>query len=486
MSSFLFYSYLSLNKERERIISEVSESARIVGRTIANEIERGSLHQVNKHRELDRIISYFSLDTLNEIRMYDQNKNVLYQQEMVAQDFSPEQNRFLDSVSENLSAEVVADIESKSLSIYVPIYLPEFEYSSSEKIDSGILYLNFDLSKKLEYAEDTEFRSFIISLFELLALGLILNFILKKLIFQRLRLLNAASLKIRNNDYDVSLDGKCKDEICQINQAFNEMTVSIKEAQEKLNHQIKQEQLINQSLVELKEAAETANQAKSQFLSSMSHELRTPLNAILGFSQLLQLDESSAKKQEQLGYITAGGKHLLSLVNQILELSKIESGDLNLKIESVSVQAVITESLELVRPLLTNYNVHVIDTDLTKLDYYVSADQTRLKQVLINFISNAIKYNKSGGSIKVHTELQTVNGQEKLKIMVEDTGYGIPLKLQPSVFEAFNRLGNEGGSIEGSGVGLSITKVLVEGMGGEVGFESVENQGSVFWAILPI
>jgi len=231
-----------------------------------------------------------------------------------------------------------------------------------------------------------------------------------------------------------------------------------------------------QALISSKEEAEKANQAKSNFLSSMSHELRTPLNAILGFTQLLKYEKfMSGKQLSHVNEISNAGNLLLELVNQILDLSRIEKGYVRLLIQQVSLKEIIDDCSAMIAPLAEQYEVSL---QMTEDTYgYVNADYTRLKQVLLNLLSNAIKYNKPNGSISIRID-QT--NESHLRINVLDTGIGIDEALIDEIFQPFSRL-NSASNIEGTGIGLSISKQLIEMMEGTIGASSTPNQGSVFW-----
>lgn len=233
-----------------------------------------------------------------------------------------------------------------------------------------------------------------------------------------------------------------------------------------------------------KEAAEKANRAKSEFLSSMSHELRTPLNAILGFSQLFDFDTNLGSGQrENIREIRKAGQHLLRLINDVLDLAKIESGKLTLSLEPVLPQRVVEECMALMQAQADARRITLSFDAGEHAGLYVHADSMRLKQVLLNLISNAIKYNHPGGAVT----LRFVRlGDAQLEIQVEDTGHGISESQYDAVFEPFNRLGAEESDAEGSGVGLVITRQLMEMMSGRLEFESTVGEGSCFRVSLNI
>ncbi len=250
------------------------------------------------------------------------------------------------------------------------------------------------------------------------------------------------------------------------------------------NMDITQLKLAEERVLKAKEAAEKANKAKSEFLSSMSHELRTPLNAILGFAQLIEMGgRLSGEQRENIGEIRKAGEHLLQLIGDVLDLAKIEAGKLDLTSEDLAPVGLIKECLALIKPQAEERGVQLVLQTNDLANHTVCADRMRLKQVFLNLIGNAVKYNRPQGRVRVFCQL--VDGHY-FRVSIEDTGRGIPKERQSEVFQPFNRLGAELGSIEGSGVGLVITKQLVSHMGGRVDFTSNEGVGSQFWVDLPV
>ncbi|MDM7944291.1 MAG: ATP-binding protein [Hydrogenophaga sp.] len=237
--------------------------------------------------------------------------------------------------------------------------------------------------------------------------------------------------------------------------------------------------LVERQLNEAVAAAEKANLAKSDFLSSMSHELRTPLNAILGFAQLVESGTPvlTATQKRSMDQILKAGWYLLDLINEILDLALIESGKLSLSVEPVSLQEVLTECRSIVEAQARQRSIGMAFPRLPAHSY-VKADRTRLKQVLINLLFNAIKYNKPAGHVSVECTERTSG---TLRISVRDTGAGLSSEQVSQLFQPFNRLGQEGGKEEGTGIGLVVTQRLVGLMGGEIGADSVVGVGSVFW-----
>jgi signal transduction histidine kinase/CheY-like chemotaxis protein len=239
----------------------------------------------------------------------------------------------------------------------------------------------------------------------------------------------------------------------------------------------------NLELHAAKIAAERANQAKSDFLSSMSHELRSPLNAILGFAQLLETGSPplTPPQKSSIDQILQAGWYLLELINEVLDLSLIESGKLSLSLEPISLAEVLGDCQAMIEPQARQGGITVAFDASDELTY-VRADRTRVKQILLNLLSNAIKYNRVGGSVAV--SCRRAPGR-RVRVSLQDTGEGLAADKLAHLFEPFNRLGQEAGAEQGTGIGLVVCKQLVTLMGGEIGVESTVGVGSVFWIELP-
>ncbi len=250
---------------------------------------------------------------------------------------------------------------------------------------------------------------------------------------------------------------------------------------------VTEEKKAQHELMNARNEAEQANMAKSEFLSRMSHELRTPMNSILGFAQLLEMGELNPGQKKGVNHILKSGRHLLDLINEVLDISRIEAGRLSLSLEPVLLNAVIPEMTDIIRPQASErqITVQLIDSEVNQM--FVKSDRQRLKQVLINLLNNAIKYNFENGSISIKAEvLQPDNSEEeKVRISITDTGWGISEQDLTKLFKPFERIGADKTGTEGTGLGLSVVKKLMEAMGGTVGAISTLGKGSTFWIELP-
>ena len=262
----------------------------------------------------------------------------------------------------------------------------------------------------------------------------------------------------------------------------SDIAEGLRQANELLRGQVREQA---ENLDQARQDIEFANKAKSQFLSSMSHELRTPLNAIIGFTQLLESDPDhplSDNQRENLQHIKAAGTHLLSLINEVLELAKLEAGRMDFNISSTALVDVLYDTVPMIQPLAEERGLTFVAPALERRIPNVMVDATRLRQILLNLLSNAVKYNTENGEIVLDC---AVKG-DSLRISVSDTGIGISQDLQDQLFQPFSRLGREDTGIEGTGIGLTLTKELVEHMNGEVGVNSAQGKGSTFWVEIPL
>jgi PAS domain S-box-containing protein len=243
------------------------------------------------------------------------------------------------------------------------------------------------------------------------------------------------------------------------------------------------EQRVRERTAELQtamERAENASRAKSEFLSRMSHELRTPMNAILGFAQIIEMSEPSPRQLKWAGEIRRAGDHLLQMIEDLLDLARIEVGKMAIRIEALDVEPILAESVAIVRPLIDARGIRLVQ-ECRGIEWPVRADRLRLRQVFVNLLSNAAKYNRERGTITVRCERHG----ERIRLSVADTGMGLAPEKLAMLFQPFERLGAELGSVEGTGIGLALSKQLSELMGASLGADSSVGVGSVFWIELP-
>jgi PAS domain S-box-containing protein len=247
-------------------------------------------------------------------------------------------------------------------------------------------------------------------------------------------------------------------------------------------HDVTERARIEEALREAKTEADRANHAKSEFLSRMSHELRTPLNAILGFGQLLERQDPTPQQRGRVDHIMSAGRHLLNLINEVLDISRIEAGHLQLSVEPVAISQVLEEALDLMRPLAADRAMQVSVDVQPEKDLHVLTDRQRFKQVLLNLLTNAVKYTPVGGRISVSVEQ---SGSTKRRVVITDTGAGIAKDKLTRLFTPFDRLDVEQSGVEGTGLGLALCQRLMHAMAGDIGVKSTIGKGSAFWIELP-
>jgi signal transduction histidine kinase/ActR/RegA family two-component response regulator len=290
-----------------------------------------------------------------------------------------------------------------------------------------------------------------------------------------IRRLAAGAKRLGSGDLTTRVPETGVEDVKALARSLNSMAISLAATRKTLDSQ--QAQLSSSR-------AETnrANTAKNEFLSRMSHELRTPLNAILGFAQLLELDELDSRQRDNVAHIVSGGQHLLNLINEVLEISRIETGSMSPAIEPVNAAEIVREGIELVSPLAAQRKIALSASIDTQADVWIAADRQRLKQILLNLLANAVKYNRDGGSVTVRIKSLAGRG----RIEVTDTGQGIPQDQLPKLFVPFERLGAESTGVEGTGLGLVLALRLAEAMDGTLGVESQPWIGSTFHIELPL
>ncbi len=288
---------------------------------------------------------------------------------------------------------------------------------------------------------------------------------------------------ILNEDGEITHYIAIKEDITERKRIQDELKDLNLHLEEKIKERTIDIENVNLSLLSANEEAQKANKAKIDFLSKMSHELRTPMNSILGFGQLLQMSELTTVQEKGVQHILDSGKHLLNLINEVLDISRIESGRISISVEPIEVYDVIHEITDSLLFSANQKGISINSQLNNTIPIYVSADRQRLKQVLINLANNAIKYNNEGGEVNIVVDTKPTNdeGYTPIRISVIDNGWGIEEKDLERIFIPFERIGAEKSNVEGTGLGLAVVKQLIDLMGGKVGVKSKPGEGSIFW-----
>ena len=363
---------------------------------------------------------------------------------------------------------------------YLSAYVPSPADLAPEGVRWGLVV---DIELNEVFASVTELeKGFLITMLVSLLIIAVMGVPLLFSIIRPLHNLRDASAELAEGRLQDNVDIDRKDEIGELARSFKAMAERIFDQKRYLEQRVEER---TRELSLAKEAAETASQAKSSFLARMSHELRTPLNAILGFSQIMIMNSKNSltdTQQKNLERIYCSGNHLLDLINEVLDLSRIESGTLRLVLEKVELIPMVENVISLSQSLADQKNISIRFNHNQGRDVFVMADSLRLKQITMNLIANAIKYNKPGGLVEIFVEERE---NETVCLSFHDTGRGIPQEKQDRLFQPFERLGDDPDSEEGTGIGLAISRQLVEMMGGRIGAESVYGEGSCFFIELP-
>ncbi len=381
---------------------------------------------------------------------------------------------------------------------FVDNYLLVFNHILQEERVIGTIFIQYDLSgtKREMYASVVIFAMILSASF---LIAWLLSSSLQKVISRPiLNLTKVAGAVSEQNDFSVRVEKHSQDEIGVLIEAFNGMLAALQyrdqklqEYREHLEEQVTARTMAlsetNQMLQAAKEAAESANRAKSEFLTNISHEIRTPMNAVLGFAELLKPLITDSKQKNYLASISSSGRNLLNLINGILDLSKIEAGKMELEVEPIRPRTIFDEVQKMFAVQAAEKNIDLVVDFSRQIPDCLILDEVRLKQILFNLVGNAVKFTEKG-FVRIEVQKRDPIGGDgiDLSITVEDTGIGIPAQYHADIFQAFKQKdGQSTKRFGGTGLGLSITKRLVEMMGGAITVQSEENRGSRFQIVIP-
>lgn len=357
----------------------------------------------------------------------------------------------------------------------------------------GEIHAGYSIDGVQKLIKRTRMQNAFIAIIELI-LTIVVTVLLGIFLTRNLRKLELGANKFGQGKLQHRILIDSNDEIGDVARSFNVMAENLSNNQETLNQKNRELQKYQDELEEkvksrtsdyllAKDEADKANQAKSLFLASMSHELRTPLNAILGFSQLIQLKSKDENTKSSVKEVINAGDHLLALINEILDLSTIESGNLDLSIKHHCLNDIITKTVSLISPLAIQASIQIEDNVSALNDIIINIDELRFKQILLNILSNAIKYNSKKGKITIDCE--SIDNKFIL-LSISDSGKGLTKNQMDCLFTPFERFDAENSNIEGTGLGLVITKNLIEIMGGTITVESEEGKGCCFKIRIPL